>query len=281
MNGLTVCGIILAVIVAILAALPLTLPPLVELDNYVVMCPLPGPSFTPWPDPNYRLARGSYYEGASENYYLYVHSYCLQGKAQGLEHHVLASSDAWDKIDFKSDVVVRGELHDPDPWKVLGIGYTAAVGTKLVKEPWTSHSFINGVKSKRVARATPLLASMANGRFPFAQSKSLDPAAFTVNFETPTYELDELSFGAPPARSRLRACALPPPLRLLATAPADLPLITENGIDRKKCKGYWVERVSFSSLRVNLLEWAWFGVQRAVGCAWASPCFRSRGETVP
>jgi hypothetical protein len=255
MNGPTVCGIILAVIVAILAALPLTLPPLVELDNYVVMCPLPGPSFTPWPDPNYRLARGSYYEGASENYYLYVHSYCLQGKAQGLEHHVLASSDAWDKIDFKSDVVVRGELHDPDPWKVLGIGYTAAVGTKLVKEPWTSHSFINGVKSKRVARATPLLASMANGRFPFAQSKSLDPAAFTVNFETPTYELDELSF--------------------------DLPLITENGIDRKKCKGYWVERVSFSSLRVNLLEWAWFGVQRAVGCAWASPCFRSRGETVP
>ena len=59
MNGPTVCGIILAVIVAILAALPLTLPPLVELDNYVVMCPLPGPSFTPWPDPNYRLARGS------------------------------------------------------------------------------------------------------------------------------------------------------------------------------------------------------------------------------
>ena len=206
-NGLAIFGIVVAALVAILAAVPLTLPPLVERDNYVLMCTLSGPTFSPWPDPNYRLVRGSYFEGQEESHYLYVHSYCLEGKAPGLEHHVLATSAAWDNIGFKSDVLVRGELHDPSPWKALGIGYTAAVGTALRKEPWTSHSFINGVKSNRVARGTPLLASMANGRFPFAQSKSLDPEAFTVSFETPAYELDDLSFGAPRASPEPHACA--------------------------------------------------------------------------
>lgn len=242
--------------------LAIPMPSLTEHGNVLIFCPLAPPpgvaapakvgvwpwnSAVAWPDAGYVPARGAYFEGQTEDYWMYIHAFDLQGGAPALEHHVLAKNL---ETGFTSDIILRGELTDGAEFGLVASltakAYSWVTGNSVESEPWYSHgAYVSYTVTSRVRTGTSLLPTMANGRFPFPHSASLDPQIFTVSFDTPIYEVEDLAFSMP----------------LLAA------------VDASRCEGVFVEQVTFGSMEIDVFEWVTFAWERMSGCWWTKPCF--------